>query len=337
MSNIEQQVREIKGCEPGCLPEEALDSDQPLLLRDLVASWPLVEAAKKSADAADTYLRQFYNGMPVTESIGPPEIKGRIFYDDDLSDFNFRMQRTQLDTFLDNLRQYRDDEEPPVHYVGSTTVDYILPGFRADNDLVIVDATPLVSIWLGNQTRIAAHYDVPDNIACVVAGTRRFTLFPPNQLENLYVGPLDYAPAGQAISMVDFHEPDFEKYPKFRTALRHAQVADMRPGDALFIPSMWWHHVEGLDSFNILINYWWRTVPAWMGNPMDVLNHALLSIRDLPAAQRAAWQNIFAHYIFEADNELTSHIPEARHGVLSPIDELSARRLRALLLKQLNR
>ncbi|MGB5447787.1 MAG: cupin-like domain-containing protein, partial [Woeseiaceae bacterium] len=122
-----------------------------------------------------------------------------------------------------------------------------------------------------------------------------------------------------------------------RTALRHAQVADMRPGDALFIPSMWWHHVEGLDSFNILINYWWRTVPAWMGNPMDVLNHALLSIRDLPAAQRAAWQNIFAHYIFEADNELTSHIPEARHGVLSPIDELSARRLRALLLKQLNR
>ncbi|MGB5450437.1 MAG: cupin-like domain-containing protein, partial [Woeseiaceae bacterium] len=232
MSNIEQQVREIKGCEPGCLPEEALDSDQPLLLRDLVASWPLVEAAKKSADAADTYLRQFYNGMPVTESIGPPEIKGRIFYDDDLSDFNFRMQRTQLDTFLDNLRQYRDDEEPPVHYVGSTTVDYILPGFRADNDLVIVDATPLVSIWLGNQTRIAAHYDVPDNIACVVAGTRRFTLFPPNQLENLYVGPLDYAPAGQAISMVDFHEPDFEKYPKFRTASRHAQVADMRPGDA---------------------------------------------------------------------------------------------------------
>lgn len=337
MSNVEQQVREIKGCEPGCLPDEVLGSSQPLLLRDLVANWPLVEAAKKSADAADTYLRQFYNGTPVTESTGPPEIKGRIFYNDDLSGFNFKMQRTQLDTFLDNLRQYRADEEPPVHYVGSTTVDYILPGFRADNDLAIGDAAPLVSIWLGNQTRIAAHYDVPDNIACVVAGTRRFTLFPPNQLENLYVGPLDYAPAGQAISMVDLHDPDLDKYPKFRTALQHAQVAEMQPGDALFIPSMWWHHVEGLEPFNILINYWWRSVPAWMGNPMDVLNHALLSIRDLPAAQREAWQIIFEHYIFEAANELTSHIPEARHGVLSPIDESSARRLRALLLKQLNR
>ena len=337
MSNIEQQVREIKSCEPGCLPEEALRSEHPILLRNLVANWPLVEAAKQSADAADTYLRQFYNGTQVTVSIGPPEIEGRIFYNDDLSDFNFEKQRTQLDTFLDKLKQHRDDEEPPVHYVGSTTVDYILPGIRADNDLVIGDVAPLVSIWIGNQTRIAAHYDVPDNIACVVAGKRRFTLFPPEQLENLYVGPLDYAPAGQAISMVDLHEPDFKKHPKFRTALQNAQVADMQPGDALFIPSMWWHHVEGLESFNVLINYWWRTVPAWMGNPMDVLNHALLSIRDLPASQRKAWQNLFEHYIFEADNELTSHIPEAKHGLLSPIDELAARRLRALLLKQLNR
>jgi len=119
--------------------------------------------------------------------------------------------------------------------------------------------------------------------------------------------------------------------------LQHAQVADMQPGDALFIPSMWWHHVLGLESFNVLINYWWRSVPDWMGNPMDVLNHALLSIRDLPDAQRKIWQNIFAHYVFEPDDEVVAHIPEGARGVMAPIDEPTARKLRGLLLKRLNR
>ena len=324
-------------CDPGQLPDGVLEAERPLLLQGLVAHWPLVEAAKQSADAADAYLRRYYNGKPVTVSVGSPEIDGRIFYNDDLSDFNFAMQRTRLDIFLDTLRRNRDVETPPVHYVGSTTVDYILPGLREHNDLSIRDVEPLVSIWLGNQTCIAAHYDVPDNIACVVAGRRRFTLFPPDQLENLYVGPLDYAPAGQSISMVDLRDPDFDTYPRFRTALRHAQVADMQPGDALFIPSMWWHHVVGLESFNVLINYWWRSVPDWMGNPMDVLNHALLSIRDLPDAQRRIWQNIFAHYVFEPDEEIVAHIPEGARGILAPVDEPTARKLRGLLLKRLNR
>lgn len=337
MSIAGPKAVESINCDPGRLPDGVLESECPLLLNGLVADWPLVDAAKRSADAADSYLREFYNGKPVTVSVGPPEIDGRIFYNDDLSDFNFKMGKARLDTFFDWLRQHRDDERPPVHYVGSTTVDYILPGMREHNDLSIGDLQPLVSIWLGNQTCIAAHYDVPDNIACVVAGRRRFTLFPPDQLENLYVGPLDYAPAGQSISMVDLRDPDFETYPRFRTALQHAQVADMQPGDALFIPSMWWHHVLGLESFNVLINYWWRNVPDWMGNPMDVLNHALLSIRDMPDAQRKIWQNIFAHYVFEPDDEIVAHIPESARGVLAPLDEPTARRLRGLLLKRLNR
>lgn len=337
MSGIEQQVREIEGCQAGNLSDEVLFSEQPLILKGLVSDWPLVKAAKQSADAAADYLRQFYKGKPVTVSFGPPEIKGRIFYNQDLSGFNFEMKRTQLDEFLSELKKHRDDESPPVHYVGSTTVDYVLPGLRAENDLALEHFNPLVSIWLGNQTCIAAHYDVPDNIACVAVGKRRFTLFPPDQLENLYVGPLDFAPAGQAISMVDLRNPDFDRYPKFRRALQHAEVAVMEPGDALFVPSMWWHHVEGLDAFNVLVNYWWRSTPAFMGNPLDVLNHAFLSIRDLPAAQRDAWKRIFEHYVFAPNDDVVAHIPKDSRGVLSPIDDASARKLRALLLKQLNR
>ncbi|MFX6149073.1 cupin-like domain-containing protein, partial [Acinetobacter baumannii] len=91
-----------------------------------------------------------------------------------------------------------------------------------------------------------------------------FTLFPPDQFGNLYLGPLDNTPAGRAVSMVDFAEPDFAAHPRFREALAHAQVAELEPGDAIFIPSMWYHHVEGRSAFNVLINYWWRETPGWL-------------------------------------------------------------------------
>ena len=144
-------------------------------------------------------------------------------------------------------------------------------------------------------------------------------------------------PAGQAISLVDFHKPDFDKFPRFRKALESAQVAEMEPGDALFIPSMWWHHVEGLDSFNVLINYWWRQSPKYMSTPVNTLNHALLTIRDLPPEQRKVWHDIFQYYVFDADETSFEHIPEQARGPLAKVDENIARRLRADLLNKLNR
>ena len=332
-----QKTKEVVGCTSDSLPDEVLHSQVPLVLKGIASEWPVVKAALRSDDAVGEYLRRFYNQTPVAVSVGTANTNGRIFYDDDLTGFNFEMKRSQLDDFLDELSRLRNDENPPVHYVGSTAIDYILPGLRDDNDLNLSHLEPSVRIWLGNQTRVAAHYDIPDNIACVVAGRRRFTLFPPEQLENLYVGPVDFTPAGQAISMVDLHRPDFDKFPRFREALEHAQVADLEPGDAIFIPGMWWHHVEGLDQFNVLINYWWRNTPAYMGTPLDVLNHAFLNIRDLPTSKRAVWRDIFEHYIFAPDDDVTAHIPEDKRGVLAPIDAHTARRLRALLLKQLNR
>src|SRR3546814_18893261 len=106
------------------------------------------------------------------------------------------------------------------------------------------DRDPLASVWIGNRSRIPAHQDLPDNLACVAVGRRRVTLFPPDQLANLYIGPLDFTPAGQAISLVDFAAPDLARFPRFAEALRHAQVAELGPGDAVFIPRMWWRTEE---------------------------------------------------------------------------------------------
>nr|WP_314546538.1 cupin-like domain-containing protein [uncultured Massilia sp.] len=333
---VDKTVREI-GVHAGAIPDELLRATEPYIVRGLARDWPLVQAARTSHEAGDAYLRRFYGDTTVHVLLGHPAIAGRFFYNEALDGFNYQSVRARLDGILDELKVQAGQERPGAIYVGSTTIDTALPGLRSENDIDLGGRDALASIWIGNRTRIAAHYDLPDNIAVVAAGHRRFTLFPPDQLSNLYVGPIDFTPAGQPISMVDFHAPDWERYPRFRTALEHAQVAELGPGDALFIPSMWWHHVEALDRFNILVNYWWRQSPDWMDTPTNSLMLALLTMRELPPAQRRAWQEMFRHYIFEPDEANLAHIPEGSRYALAPLDENGARILRGQVLKRINR
>ena len=330
-------IAEIDGAHARALPEELLRSTQPLVLRGLVSHWPAVQAALVSDGEADAYLRRFYRDASVVAFLGAPGIEGRFTYNDDLSGFNFSAVRVRLDQILQELAAHREDVAPPAIYVGSTTIDTCLPGFRERNDVALGGRDALASIWIGNQSRIAAHYDLPDNLACIAAGRRRFTLFPPDQLGNLYVGPLDFTPAGQAISLVDFRRPDLEKFPRFADAMEHALVAELGPGDAIYIPSMWWHHVEALERFNVLVNYWWRQSPEFMETPTNALMLALLTVRDLPPQQRRAWAELFRHYVFEADEHTSAHIGREAQRVLAPLDENAARVLRAQLINKMNR
>lgn len=325
----------IEGLEPQTIPVDVFQSDKPLLLRGLVADWPAVKACSQSLSAAAKYLSAFWSDNPVTVYVGDG-IDGRFFYNDEFNGFNFRSGTAHLGQVFQKLDEQHEQESPQSIYVGSTAVDKWLPGFRAQNDVTVPSEDALVSFWLGNKTRVSAHFDFPDNIACVVAGRRRFTMFPPEQIENLYVGPLDRTPAGQAISLVDLLNPDFERFPKFAKALESAVSFDLEPGDAIFIPSMWWHHVDALTDFNLLVNYWWCNSPPSMGSPMAALFHAILSVRDLTDRQRNALKHLFDHYVFAADESVYAHIPESGRGCLSPLDEASARRLRADLLNKLN-
>lgn len=328
-------VKELTCLSYADLTEDILCSKQPLILRGLVKNWPLVLSGLKSNVAVTEYLSCFYNQKPVYAMLAGAQEKGRYFYNDDLTGFNFTRKPYQLDELLKQILGMADQTEADAVYVGSTSVNHILPGLRAENDIPPLADKPLVSIWIGNQSRIAAHYDVTDNVACVAVGKRRFTLFPPEQLDNLYIGPLDFTPAGQPASLVDFVQPDFARFPKFKTALEHGFVAELEAGDAIFIPSMWWHHVEALSDLNILVNYWWRQVPVHMGAPGDALNHAMLCIKDLPPEQREAWRRLFEHYVFSP--QPYEHIPANAKGILSSIDENLARKLRAMLINNLNR
>lgn len=340
MVEVARKIPEIQVAAPAQMPLGALlAAGQPAVLRGLVSDWELVRKGLESELEARRYIASFYNGRPIDFNFGGPEARGRAFYNDDISALNFKVRRDRLDKVLDEMGEHLQDDPAPLYYVASLPTDYCLPGFRERNNLDFqahgVDPPP--SIWIGNRTVASCHYDAPNNVACVAVGRRRFTVFPPEQIVNLYPGPLDPTPGGQAVSMVDFEKPDFDRFPNFRAALDAGMTAELEPGDAIFVPSMWWHHVAGLSPFNTLVNYWWSSLPAYFPSPMNTLLQAMWTVRDLPEREKLAWKNVFDYYVFGQADRAGAHLPEHARGVLAPFDETRTRQMRAYLINKLNR
>jgi hypothetical protein len=334
MPNAPAGVPEWRDVDPTVFREQIVDAHLPAILRGAVARWPAVRAALESPLAIADYLRCLDAGVSADTMIGDPSIGGRFFYNDDLSGLNFERRPQPLTQSLQRLLDLMHDPAPPSIYVGAVPTGVAMPAFTRDNSLALLDASVSPRLWLSNRVTVQTHYDLSHNVACVIAGRRRFTLFPPEQLENLYVGPLEFTLAGQPVSMVRLDQPDDVRYPAFREAWRHAQVAELGPGDALFIPYMWWHHVESLQPFNVLINYWWEDTPPWNGSPFEALVHAIMSVHSLPAYQRAIWRRVFEYHVFQED-AATRHLTRRQRGIQGELDPRLAAHVRSWLLRAL--
>ena len=329
-------IAEVTISGPDELDRHLRSAQAPFVARGLVADWPLVRAGRTSSRSARDYLLGKGRDTPFMVSVGEPGSGGRLFYDEAMG-MNFRTLRAKLPDIFAQIDLAESSPERIPIYLASIDMHAFFDGLHEANHVDLGDRDCLASIWMGTRTRIAAHNDFPQNLACVAVGRRRFTLFPPDQFRNLYLGPIDNTPAGRAVSMVDLLAPDFDAHPRFREALRHAQAAELQSGDAIYIPSMWYHHVESLDGFNVLVNYWWRRSPQWLGQPQDALNHALLSIRDLPEGEKKHWRDLFDYYVFGDPAEPVAHIPESARSVLAPMTPETASRIRSFILRQISR
>ena len=306
------------------------------MFRGLVGDWPITAASRHSIDELAAYLTSLDRGANVRAFVGEPDSGGRFFYTEGLERFNFHVSETRFAQLIATLVQFQRQGTITPIYMGSTPTSEILPDFAEANSLPQIEqrgAAP--RIWIGNSSRIAAHFDESDNVACVVSGTRRFTLFPTEQVANLYVGPLERTVAGQPASLVDLANPDFVRFPKFREALRHGRTSELGPGDAIYIPSLWWHGVEATGPLNVLVNYWWQDEPVDADSPLHAIGHGLLAVGHLADRKRERWRALFDHYVFRRNGDPAEHMPEQARGILGHSTSELRELIRQFLIQKL--
>jgi len=306
-------IAEFHGVDSKRFETEIVPAYRPAVLRGLVAAWPAVQRATEGDLALCRYLAALDSGAEVDALMIPPGRGRRLFFADDWNGFNYLRNRLPPSAVMEQLLRYAQFPNPPALAAQSALADTATPGFAAAHPLPLLDATVAPRLWLGNAIQTPTHFDESANIACVAAGERCFTLFPPQQIGNLYVGPIGHAPTGTPISLVDVEAPDLERFPRYAEAEAAALQAVLRPGDAIYIPPLWWHHVSSRKPLNLLVNYWW-TLPG-AGSGIGALLHARLAFGAFPPAQREAWAALLAHWVFGADETATAHIPPAFRGV----------------------
>jgi hypothetical protein len=334
--NGQQAIPEIGSVDAATFHSVVVPAHRPVLMRGLVKDWPAVHYAQRSPNAMCEYLKAFDTGVDVNAIMTPPGTDGLVGYSEGLQGFSFVRNRLPLAAVITQLQRYLGGDNPPSLAAQSALIAESIPGFLDENRLALLDAAIEPRIWLGNTITVPAHFDEAHNIACCVSGRRRFTLFPPEQVANLYIGPLEFTPAGAPVSLAT---RDFDKFPKYREALAASVVAELEPGDAIYIPSLWWHRVESIGVLNILVNYWWGGAIGTTdraSSPTNALMHCLANMQDLSPALREAWKAIFNHFVFDNANA-AAHIPAQRRGVLGTLPEAELRKIKDALIVQLQK
>ncbi|GFE80120.1 cupin [Steroidobacter agaridevorans] len=314
---------------------EVAEPCRPVVIRGLVSSWPAVSAANGSPGQLRDYISRFDAGAEAEVFVGEPHIAGKYYYSDDLRSFNFSRARMHFNDALNRIVATESGSNGSSMYMGSLPIEQYLPGFAAENQLSVLNMNVAPRIWIGHASNVSAHYDTMDNIACVVAGSRRFTLYAPETIDRLYIGPIDHTMAGQPVSLAAAAPADDERYPRFREVREQALTAELQPGDAIYVPKLWWHQVEATAPFNVLVNYWWDAFSIGRDAPATAMLLSLIAIAERPPAERQAWKAFFDHFVFRTNGHPLAHLPAEQHGVLGPLKPDNYQKIRARVMQML--
>jgi hypothetical protein len=330
--------KEIAGREltPERFQREVVASCQPLVIRGLVADWPVVQAACGSPASLKDYLAAFDVGGQVEAYLGSPAIGGKYYYTPEFKGFNFERRMMKLREALQLMVESLQRADAPSLYVGSVPTGDALPGFAAANAMPLLAPGVSPRIWLGTRSNVSCHHDTFDNLACVVVGRRRFTLFAPELIGKLYVGPIDNTMAGAPVSLAASADgPQDGEFPLFEEIRGQALRAELEAGDALYLPKLWWHKVESLAPLNGLLNYWWDAFSPGPDAPYTSMLLAMIAIAERPPAERRAWKAFFDHYVFRTNGHPLAHLPPDQHGLLGPLKPDNYARIRARVMHML--
>lgn len=319
--------------------EAVARAGRPVVLRGIAATWPMAQAAAASDAAVRDYILGFDAGRRPQVMQAEARLGGGYFYQPGLDGFNFERREMPLSDAFACMFDHAADVTRPTTYLGSLVAPAYLPGLAEANRPAIVPDGVDLRLWIGNPSTVACHYDAFDNLACVIAGQRRFTLYPPDCIADMYVSPIDHTIAGQPVSLAAATSQDegdhARRFPRFAAAAARRQVVDLAPGDALYIPKLWWHQVEALAPFNVMANYWWDGFQQGPDAPMLAMLFAMITLAERPEAERAAFRAFFDHFVFRPEGHPLAHLPEAQRGVLRNLAEGGSGQIRAMIMRAL--
>ena len=160
----------------------------------------------------------------------------------------------------------REDIAVPLYCDVAPPVDWSKPTSLLGS-LLPVRPPPDIHLWLGHTTSVSPlHFDTKHNLLTQVIGHKRVSLFAPECSEALYTTGSNQSQLG---NVIDLKSVCHETFPRFADEAE-AHVCTISPGDALYIPSGWWHHVAAYEppgppqdscdesqSTVLSVNFWW--------------------------------------------------------------------------------
>lgn len=181
---------------------------EPVIVQRLFDTWPALAAGMQGAATLDAYFRRLDRGMPVPVMEAPARHKGQFAYGPDLREFTFTKRQAPLGATLDRIESLIGQPDAPTLAIQMLRLDQAMPEFVEHNPMPLLPGIG-PRLWLGGAVHTRTHNDRDHNLACVIAGRRRFVLFPPDQVSNLYIGPPDNPPP---LSLVDPEAPDLVRF-----------------------------------------------------------------------------------------------------------------------------
>lgn len=221
--------------------EHYVNANRPVVLAGAVKHW------KASSCWSIDYLKSAIGDITV-----PVEVSSSGHFPADVQKIGMREMTVR--EYIDSNILSRPAGER--HYLSQASIPDLFPTLMQDIDYpVYLDTTrpPRVNLWFGAAgTQTQLHYDDSHNLFAQLSGRKRFLLFSPGDSRRLYRYPLKHWYAH--FSRINTATPDLQRYPRFAAA--QPIECTLEPGDALFLPTFWWHQPACIDD-SVSISMWW--------------------------------------------------------------------------------
>lgn len=171
-----------------------------------------------------------------------------------------------LDVFR---RKAKDDTDGAVGPIGESLASELrtlswstLDKLAVSNELPVLASAHL---FVGSAaTLYHCHYDLNPNLHVQLVGRKRFIVFPPEQWPCLKPYGVHHDMDRRA--QVDLDAPDGATCPQWHEA--RGMIVELEPGDALYLPPLWWHHVQTLTTPCVSMAMWFYDIQP---QPRDMM------------------------------------------------------------------